>query len=256
MNGSKCQKSEKEKFQYLNLPPDSYEALIKLDLTLSSQSGAIKSEFGKVVVDTFKRLRTKPFEEVQLETKVLVCTKNYDTEIFCHKPATNCIVGTTDHNQLEDALMQNYFSWFNFAIIKVLRNKFLFPDGNDEVLQDYEEKFSYYCIRRCFESPKTFHPKPLENLTSLVFKVEEDFWKYALHQVKKVIATVAKVINAPSHALYVKSIEEGCVEVSCYILPQFQPSCLKEIQISQLKDHNISSFKVNGMELIPQDLVS
>ena len=175
----------------------------------------------------------------------------YKNETSAHHPVTTYIAETTTLEQLEDVLMQ-YYSWFNFALLKDLRQNFLFPEGTDDPLQKYETKFFQYCRRRCFESPLPLHRRPISvNLTSLVFKVDKIFGDYKLIDVQQITEIVADVINSPKHAIYVKSVKDGCVEVSCYILPQFQLRQLSDLQISQLKENDIFSFKMDDKELMP-----
>ena len=251
LNGSGCQKPTTKGFQYLQLPSDSYEAR-QLEITLSKQSKHLSQEFVQCVsIDTFQQLNKISFEDVKRYAKHMISTGNYENVTSGHQPVTTCIAKTTTLEQLEDVLMQ-YYSWFNFALLKDLRKNFLFPEGTDDQLQKYEEKFSHYCKRRCFESPLPFHPRPVSvNLTSLVFKVDKIFGGYTLIDVQQITEIVADVINSPKHAIYVKSVKEGCVEVSCYILPQFQLRHLSDLQISQLKENDIFSFKMEDKELMP-----
>ena len=251
MNDCECPNPTKDGYPYLSLPSNSYEAL-QLETKLSKQSEIISKEFADVAYDTFQRLSKIAFDDVQRYTKHVVSTGNYKKEVSGLQADTSCIAATSSHKQLEDLLMQNYYSWFNFSVIKDLRKKFLFPVENDEVLQSYMGKLSLYCKRRCFESPLSFHPRPVSaNLRSLIFKVDSMFGDYKLLDVQKIYTIVADVIKSPKHAIYVKSVNEGCVEVSCYILPQFEVDHLSEVQISQLKDHNIFSFKMEDKELMP-----
>ena len=243
--------SAKNGFHSLCLPKSSYEEL-QLDLTLSKQSEVILEKFADVAVNTFEELSKIAFEDAQRYTNHLVSTGIYDSAVFSHEPITNCISETTSHKELEKELMENYYSWFNFAMIKNLRKKFLFRDKDDKLMQSYEDEFSQYCRRRCFESPLSFHPRPVStNLKSLVFKTDANYGKYTLLQARKITVTVASIINSPDHAIYVESVKEGCVEVSCYILPQFVLKHLNDLQISQLKENNIFSFKIEDKELMP-----
>ena len=231
---------------------DSYESG-QLKWLLNEQTKAVSIAFVNLQEDTFQNLSKMAFKDVRRHIKRLVSTGNYNDSILCcSSSTTSCIRETKDYEELEDVLCQNFCSWFNYAIIKEIRKKYLFQDTNlDSALQIYEEKFSHYCRRRCFESPESFHPKPVStNMKSLVFKIDKDFHECTLDQIPKIRNTVASVINCPEYAVYVKSVKEGCVEVYCYILPQVALSHLNQEQISQLKKSGIFSFKIEGRELM------
>ena len=226
-------------FPFLEVHGESYEAT-QLDYFLKEQTENIKFGFADLREDTFQELKISvPFDNVQQHIKRLTESK-----------PDGCVGKSSNFRELEDSLCQNYCSWFNYKIIKEIRKKYLFPNSQDKVLECYEEKLSIYCKRRCFESSQSFHPKPVsQNMKTLVFKVEKSFHEYTLEQVNKITHKVASVINCPEYAIYVRSLREGCVEVSCYILSQAALSHLNQDQISQLRYHDIVSLKIEGIEL-------
>lgn len=226
-------------FPYLNVEKESYEQFL-LECTLSKQSKDMNFAFAKLREDTFRHLSQSKsciLDDVRRHFKRLV-------------GIVDCCV--TTYEELEDALCASYCSWFNFDILKEIRKTFLFPDGGiDEVLQCYEDKVLSYCSRRCFESPRRFHPSPSSTtMKSLVFKIDKNFDKYALNDVRNTTATVINVIKCPKYAVYVRSVQEGCVEVSCSMLPEVVVNHLDQNQICQLKESGIISLKIEGKELM------
>ena len=243
-------------FPWLSVNGESYESFM-LENSLIEQTERLTRAFMELRKDTFDSFQRKgiKFEDVRRHIKRLVGTGNYENIVpVSTSPATSCISSTTDYDELEDVLFQKYCSWFNYAIVKEIREEFKFADENKEdvALKDYEDKFLSYCKRRCFESPQKFHPEPIcASLKPLVFKIEEKFGEYTLNQVRKMTTTVASVIKCPEYAIYVKSVEEGCVEVSCHILSFAAIDHLSQHQISQLQEHKIFSFKIDDWELMP-----
>ena len=232
-----CLLVQSKEFPYLHVKGESYEAF-RLECKLAEQTDALKVAFADLREDTFRNLsELGQFSDVRRHFKRLVDIADCHLDTF---------------EELEDALCQNYCSWFNYDILKEIRKKFLFPGGkSDEALQTYEEKCSGYCRRRCFESPQSFHPKPVStNLKSLVFKIDESFDKFTLEQVRKITTLVTNVINCPNYAVYVRSVKEGCVEVSCNILSHAAVNHLDHNQISQLRQNSIVSFKIEDEELM------
>ena len=250
-----CPKPTKE-FPFLDVQGVSFEAdMVKFSLIKQTQD--IRKAFADFREDTFKQLSRKcAYSDVRRYVQRLVHPENHEYPYLRDKAhrGDKSVKNANDYEQLEDVLCDNYCSWFNYYILKELRSKFLTEDSEiDEGLQKYEEKFSSYCNHRCFESPQYFHPKPVnEEMKTLVFKVEQNFHEFTQNQVHHIKGIVASVINCPRYAVYVKSVQEGCVEVSCYILQQFAViNHLSQDQISTLKDVNIVSLKISDKELIP-----
>ena len=231
----------------------SYDKIL-LKHMLKEGTDKIMRAYVELVDDTFRRLIDIPFKDVQLYVAQLLY-KNVQLCPLMTQPC--CIEDATDYEKLEKAICQNYCSWFNYAMLKELRKKFLFADtSEDAALKCYEERYSSYCKRRCFESPQKLHPQPISPYyKSLVFKIDEMLGSYTLEKVREITATVASIIKCPEYAVYVKSVKEGCVvsEVFCYVLPQYAPiGHLKDDQISQLRSHKITSLRIEDQEFLPE----
>ena len=214
--------------------------------------------FVRFVADTFQRLMQSKvhFSDVRQHIKRLVRFGMYVEPVQTPNSKLTtpcCIKDTTNYEELEDILCQNYCSWFNYDVLKEIREKFLFDDANeDDALKCYEDEFFSYCKRRCFESPLKLHPEPdSPHMKSLVFKIDEHFESCTLEKVDHMTTTVARIVNIPHYAIYVKSVREGCIEVSCYVLPQYaEIHQLDEKQMSELRTHKITSFKIENREIL------
>ena len=241
-------------FPHLEIEGDSYE-VCRLEQTLSKQTQDIGIEFTGLLMNTFDMLKSRniQFRDVQQHVKRLISPAAYGQQFQINSNICGITVAkATDYMQLEDALLDGYCSWFNFGIITEIRRRFLRPDPeNDKPLVTYKEKFSSYCNRRCFESPKTFHPLPLSGSKSLVFKVEKNFRKFTLNQVQHITETVAAIIDCPQYAVYVTSVQEGCVEVVGWMLSSMTVTSLTQNQINQLKRQCILSLNLESIQLIP-----
>ena len=249
-----CTKSadHRKSFTKLKLKKGSHE-LLQFEHSLMEESEGMSVAFADLLDDTFRNLKkTVPFEDVRWHSKRLVETGNYNDSIFCCSSLTALSIrDTEDYEQLEDVLVKNYCSWFNYNIIKEIRKKYLFQNSDlDRALHKYEEKFADYCEHRCYEVSKPFNPKPVANMKSLIFKMDKKFADCTLEQIHKISYRVAGVLNCPEYAIYVKSVKEGCVRVSCYILPHVAVSQLNREQMEQLKQNDIFSFKIEGVELM------
>ena len=205
--------------------------------------------FVDLVADTFRKLAQGKvrFKDVRQHVKRLVRFGIYVETM------KGRIKDVTNYEELEDVLCEKYCSWFNYGVLKVIREKFLFKDARKDVaLRSYEDKFTSYCKRRCFESPLKFHPEPdSRHMKSLVFKIDEQFESCTPEKVHHMTATVADIVNIPHYAIYVRSVKEGCIKVSCYVLPQYAAiRQLEKQQISELRRHKIISFRLEDEELL------
>lgn len=199
-----CQNPIRE-FPHLDIQGDSYEAQC-LEQTLTDQTHEIGLEFAGLLRDTFDRLTQlsdQTFHHVQQHIKRLISPATYGHMFIMSDQKGDIITIATanDYMQLEDALLKSYCSWFNFGIITEIRKAFLFSDtDNDQAFSRYECKFSAYCKRRCFESPKTFHPIP-QGRKTLVFKIDKDFQNFTLKEVQHIKKMVVTIIDCPQYAV-------------------------------------------------------
>ena len=179
------------------------------------------------------------------------------TLVVAGKSQYDAIKNATSLYELHDVLIESWCSWFNHGIIAELRKNFLHTNSDDCVLEEYRKNFNTFCERQCFLPPKLLHPVT-ESLDTkaLAFKIEEDFYKTTLSHVLHVKGSVAKILGCPPHAINVCTVKEGCIEVHCCILLVVDVDHLSEGQVTQLRQLNIISFKIDEEELMPQKVSS
>ena len=214
----------------------------ELQLVLARQQKEIVREFISLREDTFTQLNDRcNFDETKIHI-LRVLTK--DTDRFR---------GITNWSDFEFELFNKFCSWFNFEIIEYIRShdKILQLNPNsDKHMLDYKRKFYLFCRRRCFYVGGTLHNGQLLG-PRLTFKVHECYKKYVLNDVIAIKMIIYETLNLKSYQIYVDTVTEGCVQVTCSIAPCCTiPTKLSQHQITQLQKHKIFSLKINEEELM------
>ena len=243
--GKKCRKHTNQ-YPYLDVRGEPYES--DVEIYLVEQTETMRDSFVNLMQDTRIQLQasaTISYGEVQAHAKLLVAGKAEYDKI---KNAKNFL-------ELQDALIETCCSWFNHGIIAKLRKNFLHKNASDNILEKYAQDFKTYCKRRCFECPTTLHLERESHATqsksqALVFKVEKDFYATTLTDILQVKRALAKILRCEPHAINVCAVKEGCVEVHCRILPVGVVRSVSIQQVLELKQLGITSFKLEGKELM------
>lgn len=244
--GKKCSKHTNQ-YPYLEVRGEPYES--DIEIYLVEQTETMRDSFVNLMQDTRMQLQssaTISYGEVQAYVKLLVAGKAEYGKI---KNAKNWL-------ELQDGLIETCCSWFNHGIIAKIRKNFLHKNACDTILEKYTQDFDIYCKRRCFETPTVLHLER-ESITAesksqaLVFKVEKDFYTTTLTDILQVKRALAKILRCEPHTINVCTVNEGCIEVCCQILPVGAIRSISIQQVVELKQLGITSFKLEGKELMP-----
>ena len=244
--GKKCSKCTNQ-YPYLEVRGEPYES--DIEIYLVEQTETMRDGFVNLMQDTRMQLQasaTISYGEVQAYAKLLVAGKAEYDKI---KNAKNLL-------ELQDALIETCCSWFNYGLIAKIRKNFLHKNACDNILETYAHDFDTYCKRRCFECPTTLHLETELNTAesksqALAFKVERDFYTTTLTDILRVKRALAKILHCEPHAINVCTVKEGCVELHCRILPVGAIGSISIQQVVELKQLGITSFKLEGKELMP-----
>ena len=246
--GKMCGSKRTSQYPYLEVRGEPYET--DVEIYLVEQTETMRDSFVNLMQDTRRQLQAIPYGEVQAYTKLLVAGKTAEYDKI--KNAKNLF-------ELQDALIETCCSWFNHDIIAKIRKNFLHKNAYDNILEKYVQDFDTYCKRRCFECPTILHLETGESTASksksqaLVFKVEKDFHTTTLTDILQVKRALARILRCEPHAINVCTVKEGCIEVHCQLLPAGKIRSISIQQVVDLKELGVTSFKLEGKELMAEN---
>ena len=108
-------------------------------------------------------------------------------------------------------LSADYCSFFNYDIVGfIVKN--LGTENDEQNLKDYELAFKRYCKRHVFQCPH-FSVRN-RKFADLVLKVNENTAeRFTVEALDQFSSDVTQVLNVTKHALTVRSIKQGCLEI-------------------------------------------
>ena len=153
------------------------------------------------------------------------------------------------------------YSFFNYGLIEDIILD-LGSEDDKEMLLKYKRDFENYCERRIYETPCLYGPS---GDCSVVMKIDNEFEKYTLNELKRFIFKLTKIFNITQHTLRLESVEKGCIQLN-FQIPDFiakqvfplsrdQEKALKSEDVIEITCGNYYiSLKVRGIlyiSLIP-----
>ena len=241
--------STDQSFPYLDTSQLDEDDKIDLEHKLIRDTSDIIEKFGSLVIDTSSSLKERGVTPQELASCVV------HLEGFVADIGQN-IVG--DH---EEEITQcgsidgiflilrkyRYWSFLNCKILQQIINK-LGTENSKDCLKKYMSDFKDYCKRSIFHVPsqvfdkKAKRPKFAVKLTHTV--------KNTLENILQAQRKIAEILGVRSSALYLCSIEKGCVKVHFQI-----PHCMAERvfppsteQLTALGEASIQFLEFDGKQ--------
>ena len=257
VSGKQCLNPKQLPFPKLGLSDNLSDLVPDIDIfeqSLLEQSREMYLKFVDLLMGTFQALDRSitSFREV----------KDYVVVLFQHQwyfPKTHCrdVIGSLENvetfQELRDYLHCNYCSWFNYDLIKCLREKFLFVCTQDQHLSDYEADFKRYVHNRCFLCLHDVGPSP-DNHVEVKCKVDEEFTKMSGELIRHLKLQFTKIIGISDYHLTFKEARDGCTELF-FRAPTYIQNLkrLSRFQKYKLKEHKFIEVRVGDQCLFRDD---
>ncbi|XP_064398903.1 uncharacterized protein LOC135345408 isoform X2 [Halichondria panicea] len=225
---------------------------------LHKETRYIHSKFCSLLTDTITNLEAKYdiTKVLQYVKALLTPTESYYKPIYLRPSEEIQFPDVTSFSKLSDFLQNNFCSWFNYSLISAIREKFLFPNCNDdEDLQSYERFFQQYVNRRCFLFVDDFGPEPshIESM-EITCKIDVDFDAISYDQIQELKLVFIECWEQllPHQVLNLKNVREGCTELVFRV-----PACFKHVygqlslkQMQHLKEKRFIEVKIGQQTLL------
>ncbi len=145
-------------------------------------------------------------------------------------------------------MIRDYYSWVNYGLLENIIDTFL--DTNELIrnkLKKYEDQYKKYCKERVCKIKKNLFMRLFMRLfssrgTDIVFKIDEKWDEIRMERIETIRDRINMVLNLKSHTLSLKTVRNGCVEVT-FEIPEHVADVvlpLTEDQVQILKQHSIT----------------
>ena len=194
------------KFQYLDFQKLNDREKNALIVRLTNEMETILSEFDKLCKYLYEFARGIQLNEFKGYVHTLEGYKSTRETV----PLLTEIAGEIDScSSVSDVLTilnKDYFSWFNFQIIRRIVERFAAKsDRIYRKLQKYEQKFQNYCKRSIFE-----YPQFVSNVKGKALFLKSDL-EHREDTLEIFLTGLACKLNIHPQALDLVSINKGCV---------------------------------------------
>ena len=145
-----------------------------------------------------------------------------------------------------------YCSWFNHLLVENIIETFCTSDAQLSVKwKAFREEFASYCEARLCECPldEFGEDHPHGAVTPVVMKIDSKWKVVKVAQLEVIRDTVAQILNIKPYNLYLRSVKNGCIELTFH-LPNFVATkCLppSSEQIAAL--HNVGVIYIQYLHL-------
>ena len=223
---------------------------------LRDETRRIHSKFCSLLTNTITNLEnqydiTKVKQYVQA---LLTPRESYYSPMYRRPSEQILFPDVTSFSDLSVFLQNNFCSWFNYSLISVMREEFLFPYENDRALLRYEHLFRQYVNRRCFLFVDDFGPEPSHiQSVEITCKIDVDFQTITYDQIQQLELVFMKCWEQiiPHQVLNLKNVREGCTELVFRVPAYFKHiySQLSPEQMQYLKENAFIEVKI-GQQVI------
>ena len=145
-------------------------------------------------------------------------------------------------------MIRDYYSWVNYGLLENIIDTFL--DTNELIrnkLKKYEDQYKKYCKERVCKIKKNLFMRLFMRLfssrgTDIVFKIDEKWDEIRMERIETIRDRINMVLNLKSYTLSLKTVRNGCVEVT-FEIPEHVADVvlpLTEDQVQILKQHSIT----------------
>ena len=206
----------------------------KLRVTLVTESRRIKEEYSTFVHKTSELLLSKniPVDKVQLALYSRLGIQSVDERLLAKVDEAKTIPSVI-------RAAMPFSSWYNYDLISHLIRLLVGAEG-EALIQSYEDKLQTYFKRLVCESPafSSLDEFP-EEFEELVVKLDWDFQKCTIQDITIFKEKLCKLLKQPDPGLFIlKSVEEGCVEVTWVIPPVIRQDVCSVAEALLTKEDN------------------
>ena len=154
--------------------------------------------------------RLKAYDPVEEEEPPKDCKTVFDGHMKQLKNATSI------HDVFE--VVEKYCSFFNYDIIKCMIEEHG-TDADKLSLKQYIEEFDQYAQRRVYECPSSYTEGD-NQAPELLVKLDSKYDECSLKALEHFQISLCKVFNVSLHALLLRHVDKGCIELR-YQIPTF-----------------------------------
>ena len=238
------------KLEISHLPPEDIEFI---EEELRDQTRSIHIKFCSLVSDTFEELSNN-VDHAKLMSHLKICLKSSWSSPYAHSSSKSLrLLETVNISDLPEYLMDRSFcSWFDYGLIKHLRQRYLFPSRTDEdrALKDYKEYLRCYVNQRCFIYFHNTGPLP-KKCIEVKCKVDLQYGKLSRKLIKHLKHVFTKVIGVSKYHLVFMRAKKGCTELTFGAPPYFSEIIkLSKYQVFQLEEHGFIQVTINERNLL------
>ncbi|XP_064398871.1 uncharacterized protein LOC135345380 isoform X3 [Halichondria panicea] len=213
---------------------------------LRDETRHIHSKFCSLLTNTIMNLE-KQYDITKVKQYVqalLTPQESYFNPIYRRPSEQILFRDVTSFSELSVFLQNNFCSWFNYSLISVMREEFLFPYENDQALLRYEHLFRQYVNRRCFLFVDDFGPQPshIESV-EITCKIDVDFQTITFDQIQKLELVFMKCWEQiiPHQVLNLKNVREGCTEL-VFRVPAYFKHIYGQLSLEQMQHLKENAF--------------
>ena len=120
--------------------------------------------------------------------------------------------------------VRDYISWFNYSFISDIIDAYCENNGSiKKTLQEFQQLLQKYCKHRvCKCSLRNgFGFGRKRACAHMVLKIDKEWKTIRVKQVEEVTSNLARILNVHRRALYLRSVENGCVQLTFIVSNTF-----------------------------------
>lgn len=230
-----------------------------MDGQLRQESNEMMLEFRHLLCDTRNSFSVQGNEKLPLMKQYLKKLPVYsspDSNIPLLRDRFSDIDGANTYRELF-SIIEDYSSFFNFGLPELVVEEFGDAEAKHR-LEQYKEKFLHFAKQRVFKLPPDVYagiPLP-EGFLHLVVKVETSFYSCKVSYLPFLQAQIAKALGINKHALELREVHEGCVEL-IFAVPNvvektLQAKPLSDAQLQALAELNVTSLTCGEYRIMPK----
>ena len=201
---------------YLKVHNMTSEEKERLIASLKVQSKVMKAKFAALVTKVGISLRNSN------SLNVFALASFFTNAGSGYKELAECIKTTTSiFDALDEVGSKNYWTFYNYEILKVIIDEFCKEDKNvTECLTNYLSQYKEYCKRRLAEVPiddlnVNIPPSPER---ALYLKLDDYFHFVCLNDIKEIQSLISSLLGFQQLSLV--EVEEGCIELTFKIFEE------------------------------------
>ena len=136
--------------------------------------------------------------------------------------------------------IDGYYSWFNYLLFEKIIKTFCKHDEDiTERLKEYLRELEGYCKNRLCKVPQNgFNFSRRKNSKQIVFKIDEEWEEMRIETINTTTVLIAKILKLNRVLLCLRTVNNGCVELT-YDIPEHVTISLTKSQQVALQEHGI-----------------